>query len=76
MSTQLLDRPTTTDGTGDDGLAHYIAKKDLDAAWYDGVLIPTLCGKRITARKDMKGRPVCGECQDLWEQLPERGDES
>lgn len=76
--TDTLTRDNTDIGTrlsNDDGdherFAHYFQKKDLDAAFFDGVPIPALCGKKDIPMRDPKRYQVCPTCREIFESIPE-----
>lgn len=71
MSALVTELPQRTDDDLFDGRAHYVDKTDWERALFDGHLVPTLCGHKVTARNDVHGLPVCVECKELWEQYPD-----
>ncbi len=59
--------------TGDhDRFAHYVPKDKLMKALVDGTPVRALCGKLWTPSRDPSRFPVCPECKEIWESLPER----
>jgi hypothetical protein len=71
MSTQLLDRPKTTDTGNPDGLAHYTRKDGIVDAMVDGTTLLTFCGIRIVPSRDPERYPVCPACKEVFDSLPE-----
>lgn len=80
MTTAPLDAPVKSPALvgSDDGdhdtFAHYVTKKALEAAIFDGIPATALCGKKWLPTKDFKRFPTCPECKEIWNSLPP-GDE-
>lgn len=79
MTTQIVESPAPviterTAGTDDgdhDRFAHYVSKPDLERAIFDGVPCRALCGKMWLPTKDAQRFPVCPECKEIWESMPD-----
>lgn len=73
MSTLLDDKTeekvSTTDDGDHDRFAHYFKKSDLDKAFFDGVEITAICGKKDIPTRDFQKYPVCPTCKDIYETL-------
>jgi hypothetical protein len=54
--------------------AHYVPKERLMQALVEGTPVRALCGKLWTPSRDPKRFPVCPECKEIWESLPDRRD--
>lgn len=71
--TLLLEDPiVVTDTTTDDDntLAHYYHKTQFDAKLFDEIPMVALCGfVKAGDLKDIIGRPVCLECQDIMDNI-------
>lgn len=60
------------DGSGDhDRYSHYVSKEDIVRSSMTGTPVRTLCGKKWTPKSNPEKYPVCPECKELFEQLPE-----
>ncbi len=55
-----------------DRFAHYVPKDKLMKALVEGTPVRALCGKLWTPSRDPSRFPVCPECKEIWESLPER----
>lgn len=73
MSTELLDRPDTTDQDHDDVVAHIIwasnPRAAITQAIVEGMPLQALCGKIWVPHRDPKGRPVCERCLEIKREL-------
>jgi hypothetical protein len=60
---------------GNDGdhdlFSHYVAKGEWDAAYFAGRPATALCGKKWVPTKDPQKYPICPECKDKYEAMPE-----
>lgn len=73
--TMILPDTITTPGRGDEGdhdrMAHYVNKDQLMEAILNGTALRALCGKMWVPTRDGLKFPVCPECKEKWEELPE-----
>jgi hypothetical protein len=51
--------------------SHYVAKDKLTEAMVMGTPVVALCGKVWVPSRDPQRFPVCPECKEIWESLPE-----
>jgi len=66
------ERTDWREDAGDhDKFAHYVPKDKLMQALVDGTPVRALCGKLWTPSRDPSRFPVCPECKEIWESLPE-----
>lgn len=66
MSTELLDRPKTSDGdTDDEHVAHIVRKGGLTEALVEGREVEAICGKRWIPTRDPAVLPICPECRRI-----------
>lgn len=63
-----------TDDGDHDRFAHYVNKKDLEAALFSGVPATALCGKKWLPTKDASQFPVCPTCKDIYWNVVQPGD--
>ncbi|HLI39258.1 MAG TPA: DUF3039 domain-containing protein [Streptosporangiaceae bacterium] len=82
MSTEVLPdsgtrvgeevRPDLSHGDGDhDRFAHYVDKKKVTDAMVTGTPVTALCGKVWVPSRDPKRYPICPECKEIYESLPQ-----
>lgn len=69
-ATQLLSRPARTRTDDPELVAHYISKAEHADAYVFGTEVTALCGYRWVPSRDPEGRPICPECQEIYESLP------
>lgn len=55
----------------DERLSHYVPKHALEAAILNGTPCIALCGKTWLPTRDATRFPVCPECKDAYDQLPD-----
>lgn len=74
MSADVLEKPETV-VTTDDGeherQAHYFRKADIEAAYFEGVEIVALCGKKDRPLRDFTKFPICKTCEEVLSGIPE-----
>ena len=58
-----------------DRFAHYVPKDKLMQALVEGTPVRALCGKLWTPSRDPSRYPVCPECKEIWQSLPEGRDD-
>ena len=65
-------RPDLSTGDGDhDRFAHYVVKDKIVDSAVTGTPVMALCGKVWVPNRDPKKFPVCPECKEIYESLPE-----
>ena len=85
MSTEVLPdsgirtetdvRPDLSHGDGDhERFAHYVDKSKIVESAVTGDPVVALCGKVWVPSRDPKRFPVCPECKEIYESLPEGGE--
>lgn len=73
MTGDLLERviiEVTEDGDHDK-FSHYVPADQLTDAMVMGTPLKALCGKKWVPTRDGLKFPVCPECKEIWESLPE-----
>lgn len=65
---------STTDNGDHDRFSHYVHKDDAMRGMVEGVPIMALCGKVWVPSRDGSKFPVCPECKEVFESIPEGGD--
>ena len=65
-----LDVQATDEGDHD-RFSHYFHKKDLTKAFFEGSPIQALCGKVDVPTRDFTKFPVCPDCKDRLEEIPQ-----
>jgi hypothetical protein len=66
--------PDLSHGNGDhERFAHYVDKNKIVESAVTGDPVVALCGKVWTPSRDPKRFPVCPECKEIYEGLPEGG---
>ncbi|HEY2286074.1 MAG TPA: DUF3039 domain-containing protein [Streptosporangiaceae bacterium] len=84
MSTEVLPggstrldedvRPDLSFGDGDhERFAHYVDKDKIVDSAVLGTAVVALCGKVWVPSRDPKKFPVCPECKEIYEGMPEGG---
>ncbi len=82
MSTDVLPGTDTREEIGtrpdispDDGshdrFAHYVDKDKIMESAVSGIPVVALCGKVWVPSRDPEKYPVCPECKEIYESLPE-----
>lgn len=67
-------RPDLSTGDGDhERFAHYVAKDKIVDSAVSGTPVKALCGKVWVPTRDPKRYPVCPECKEIYESLPDGG---
>lgn len=62
-------------GDGDhERFAHYVDKKKIVDSAVNGTPVTALCGKKWVPSRDPQRFPVCPECKEIWEKMPEGRD--
>ncbi len=65
-------RPDLSTGDGDhERFAHYVIKDKIVESSVTGTPLVALCGKVWVPSRDPKRYPVCPECKEIYESLPE-----
>ena len=84
MSTEVLPgsstrldedvRPDLSFGDGDhERFAHYVDKDKIVDSAVLGTAVVAICGKVWVPSRDPKKFPVCPECKEIYESIPEGG---
>jgi hypothetical protein len=80
VSTKILpehdtERDVTPDLSHGDGdherFAHYVVKDKIMESAVTGTPVVALCGKIWVPNRDPKRFPVCPECKEIYESMPE-----
>lgn len=72
MSTETLERPDTTESTGDDTpeMFHYARKEAIARSAVEGTHVVALCGETFPVTRTPKpNSPVCPDCQRIYQQM-------
>ena len=65
-------RPDLSHGDGDhERFAHYVQKDKIVESAVTGTPVIALCGKVWVPNRDPKRYPVCPECKEIYESMPE-----
>jgi DUF3039 family protein len=65
-------RPDLSTGDGDhERFAHYVVKDKIVDSQVNGTPMVALCGKIWVPSRDPKRYPVCPECKEIYESLPD-----
>ena len=68
-------RPDLSTGDGDhERFSHYVIKDKIVDSTVNGTPVVALCGKVWVPSRDPKRYPVCPECKEIYESLPEGDD--
>lgn len=62
-----------TDSGSDDPFAHYVDRDDMMRALVYGETVMALCGKIWLPSRDGSAFPVCSECQEIYDSIPDGG---
>lgn len=70
--TQLEERVDyRVDGGDHERFSHYVPKEKLTAAMIEGTPVRALCGKLWVPSRDPQRFPVCPQCKEIHESLPD-----
>lgn len=58
-----------------DRFSHYVLKSEGTRAFVMGTPVMALCGKVWVPTRDGSKYPICPECEDIYESLPQGPDE-
>jgi DUF3039 family protein len=65
-------KPALSHGDGDhERFAHYVQKDKILESAVTGSPVIALCGKVWVPNRDPKRYPVCPECKEIYESMPE-----
>lgn len=67
--------PDDGDAGDHDRFSHYVHKEDIILATTQGAAVFALCGKKWVARRSPEKYPVCPRCTEVYESIPEGGDD-
>ena len=71
-SQTVLDRDTRLeDGHDHERLSHYVSREKLTEAMVMGTPVVALCGKIWVPSRNPEKYPVCPECKEIWDSMPE-----
>jgi len=71
-SQTVLDRDTRLEDDQDhERLSHYVARDKLTEAMVMGTPVVALCGKIWVPSRNPEKYPVCPECKEIWDSMPE-----
>ncbi len=62
---------STGDGGDHERFAHYVLKDKIMDSAVNGTPVVALCGKIWVPNRDPNRYPVCPECKEIYESLPE-----
>jgi len=69
----LEDRRTVPTDEGDhERFSHFVEKDKLTEAMVMGTPVVALCGKVWVPSRAPEKFPVCPECKEVWESLPDK----
>jgi hypothetical protein len=69
-------RPDLSHGDGDhERFAHYVLKDQIVDSAVNGTPVVALCGKVWVPTRDPSRFPVCPECKEIYDSVPEGGGE-
>jgi hypothetical protein len=74
----LVDEETRvvpTDEGDHERFAHYVRKDKILESAVEGTPVIALCGKVWVPNRDPGRFPVCPECKEIFESIPDRGDD-
>jgi hypothetical protein len=70
------NRPDLSHGDGDhERFAHYVLKDQIVDSAVNGTPVVALCGKVWVPTRDPSRFPVCPECKEIYDSVPEGGGE-
>jgi len=71
-ATTVLERETVREDAEDhERLSHYVSRDTLTEAMVMGTPVVALCGKIWVPSRNPEKYPVCPECKDIWDSMPE-----
>jgi hypothetical protein len=71
VSTQTLEKPSTSDADTGDEVFHYVRKAKIAESAVMGTMVQALCGEIFPVTKTpKKGAPVCPQCKEIYESMP------
>ncbi|MEM7339706.1 MAG: DUF3039 domain-containing protein [Actinomycetota bacterium] len=68
--------PSVGDGGDHDRFAHYVRKDKAVQSAIEGTAVIALCGKKWVPTRDPERYPVCPECKEIYEGLPNPSNDS
>ena len=72
-SQTVLERDAQLDDAqGHERLSHYVSREKLTEAMVMGTPVVALCGKIWVPTRNPENYPVCQECKEIWESMPEQ----
>jgi hypothetical protein len=73
-STLVEERVEPTDAGDHDRFAHYVRKDKIVESAVTGEPVIALCGKVWIPNRDPQRFPVCPQCKEIYEQIPQGND--
>ena len=71
-SQTVLERETVLEDDQDhERLSHYVSREKLTEAMVMGTPVVALCGKIWVPSRNPEKYPVCPECKEIWDSMPE-----
>jgi Protein of unknown function (DUF3039) len=71
VSTEVQERPSTTDSDTGDRMFHYVRKEKIAESAVMGSFVVALCGEKFPVTRSPKpGSPVCPRCKEIYNALP------
>jgi len=59
------------DDQGHERLSHYVSREKLTEAMVMGTPVVALCGKIWVPSRNPEKYPVCPQCKEIWDAMPE-----
>jgi hypothetical protein len=73
-SQTVLDRtPALREEDDHERYSHFVDKSKLTEAMVMGTPVVALCGKIWVPSRNPEKYPVCPECKEIWESMPDDG---
>ncbi|MDR0849698.1 MAG: DUF3039 domain-containing protein [Propionibacteriaceae bacterium] len=70
--TTVLEREVVLRDENDhERLSHYVTREKLTEAMINGTPVVALCGKIWVPSRDPEKYPVCPECKEIWDSMPQ-----
>ncbi len=73
---KTVERPSTdfrVEEGDSEKFSHYVPKDELTEAMVMGTPVIALCGKVWVPTRDPERFPVCPQCKEIWEGMPQGG---
>jgi hypothetical protein len=77
VTTETLESPKTADADTGNEVFHYVKKAKIAESAVLGTMVQALCGEVFPVTKTPKpGSPVCPQCKEIYESIPNRGSDA